>query len=130
MEYATKTRWQIRVAALVIFLLGFTAGILALNVYRAWAQRNPRTPEDRFEQLSSRLQLNAEQKPKVQQILNETREQLRALRKESEPRVVEIRRQADERIQQTLTPEQWQRFQQLKAEMGERRRHRRGSDNP
>ena len=129
MEYATKTRWQIRVAALVIFLLGFTAGILTLNVYRAWAYRNPSTPEDRFEKLSSRLQLTAEQKPKVQQILNETREQLRALRKESEPRVVEIRRQADERMQQTLTPEQWQRFQQLKAEMGERR-HRRDADKP
>lgn len=129
MEYPTKTRWQIRAAALVIFLLGFTAGILALNVYRAWAQRKPPTAEARFEQLSSRLQLNAEQKPKVQQIFNETREQLRALRKESEPRVVEIRRQADQRMQQTLTSEQWQRFQQLKAEMGERR-HRREAGKP
>jgi Spy/CpxP family protein refolding chaperone len=127
MEYITKTRWQVRVAAAVIFFLGFAAGILALNVYRAWAHRNAPTREDRIEQMAKELQLSAEQKTKVQQIFNDTREQLRALRKESEPKVAEIRRQADERIQQTLTPEQWQRFQQLRKDTwGSRRRSRDG----
>jgi Spy/CpxP family protein refolding chaperone len=127
MEYITKTRWQVRVAAGVIFVLGFAAGILTLNVYRAWAQRHPPTREDRIERMAKDLQLTADQKTKVLQVFNDTREQLRALRKESEPKVAEIRKQADERIQQTLTPEQWQRFQQLRKETwGERRR---GRDN-
>ncbi len=127
MEYITKTRWQVRVAAAVIFFLGFAAGILTLNVYRAWARRNPPTREDRIERIAKDLQLSAEQKTKVQQIFNDTREQLRGLRKESEPKVAEIRRQADERIQQTLTPDQWQRFQQLRKETwGSRRRSRDG----
>ena len=116
MEYITKTRWQVRVAAAVIFFLGFAAGILTLNVYRAWARRNPPTRDDRIERMARDLQLTAEQKTKVVQVFDDTREQLRALRKESEPKVTEIRRQADERIQQTLTPEQWQRFQQLRKE--------------
>src|SRR5437867_8938253 len=109
MNIIYKNRWQVRVAVAVIFLLGFAAGILALNVYRGLA-RNA-TPRDRFEQLSERLQLNADQKTKVQQIFGDTREQLRNLRKESEPKVNDIRQQADQKLQQVLNAEQWKQFQ-------------------
>ena len=118
MNNIVKNRWQVRVAAVIIFVLGFTAGILALNVYRGLVRADGR---DRFEQMSERLNLNTDQKTKVQQIFGDTREQLRALRKESEPRVNEIRRQADERLQQVLTDEQWKQFQTLRQEGRERR---------
>jgi Spy/CpxP family protein refolding chaperone len=121
MNEVTKSRWQVRLAAIVIFVLGFTAGILALNVYRSWA-RGGSGGRDRFEQLSQRLQLNEDQKTKMQQVFSDTREQLSALRRESEPKFNEIRRQADERMKQILTPEQWQQFQKSRDEM----RHRRG----
>jgi DNA anti-recombination protein RmuC len=124
MDKISKNRWQVRIAAVIIFLLGFAAGALALNAYRGWARARGATPVDRFEQLSNRLQLNSEQKTKVQQILGDTREQLRAVRKDSEPRVNEIRQQTDQRLQQVLTPDQWQRFQQMRNEM----RARRGRD--
>ena len=119
MNNIVKNRWQVRVAAAIIFVLGFTAGILALNLYRRVAHRDE--PRDRLEQLSQRLDLNADQKTKVQQIFSDTREQLRALRRESEPRVNEIRREADEKLQQVLTPDQWQRFQKIRSEARERR---------
>ena len=119
MNSIVRNRWQVRVAAAVIFVLGFTAGILALNVYRGLARAGG--SRDRMEQLTERLNLTADQKTKVEQILSDTREQLRALRRESEPRVVEIRRQADERMQQVLTPEQWTQFQSVRGEMRERR---------
>jgi len=122
MNNIVKSKWQVRIAAVVIFLLGFAAGVLALNVYRGWVRAaGPGRGEDRFEQMAARLQLNAEQKTKMQQILGDTREQLRALRKESEPRVSEIRKQTDQRVQQILTPDQWQRFQQMRDEMRSRR---------
>lgn len=124
MNNITRNRWQVRVAAAIIFVLGFTAGILALNIYRGLARPDGR---DRFDQLSERLNLNADQKTKVQQILGDTRDQLRALRRESEPRVDEIRRQADERLQQVLTEEQWQQFQTIR---NERRRGRGGRGGP
>jgi biopolymer transport protein ExbB/TolQ len=119
MNTTTKNRWQVRVAAAVIFVLGFTAGILALNVYRGMARNNG--PRDRMEQLSERLQLNADQKTKVKQILGNTRDQLRSLRQESEPKVNEIRRQADERMQQVLNEEQWKQFQTMRDEWRQRR---------
>ena len=124
MDNASKNRWQVRIAALVIFVLGFAAGILALNVYRGVAR--PRDPRDRFEQMAERLQMTADQKTKVQEIFADTREQLRAVRRESEPKMDEIRRQADGRLQTVLTPAQWQQFQKIRDEMRQRRGGRGG----
>jgi hypothetical protein len=123
MNITTKNRWQVRALAAVVFALGFTTGILAVNVYRGLAHNVPR---DRFDQLSQRLQLNADQKTKVQQIFGDTREELRVLRKEQEPKVNDIRRQADMKLQQVLTEQQWQQFQKVRDEM----RQRRERDNP
>jgi len=129
MNNIVRNKWQVRVAAAIIFVLGFTAGILALNLYRGLAHRGE--PRDRLEQLSQRLDLNADQKAKVQQIFSDTRDQLRALRREAEPRVNDIRSQADQKLQQVLTPEQWQKFQKIRAEGRDRRGGRgpRGDDN-
>ena len=121
MDNTNRNRWQVRIAATIIFLLGFVAGALALNAYRGWSRRPAASREARFDQMAERLQLNAEQKTKVQQILGDTREQLRALRKGSEPRVNEIRQQTDQKLQQVLNAEQWQKFQQMRDEMRSRR---------
>lgn len=129
MDNMVRNKWQVRIAAIVIFVLGFTAGMLALSAYRGWARNGGRTQADRFEQLATRLQLNADQKEKVRQIFGETRQRLQAERKESEPRVNEIRQQADQRLQQVLTAEQWQRFQQMRDDM-RARRSREGRDRP
>ena len=127
MDTVTKNRWQVRVAAAIIFVLGFVAGILALNVYRGW-MRNV-SPANRFDNLAERLNLNADQKTKVQEIFSDTREQLRALHKECEPRMDEIRRQADARLQTVLTPEQWQQFQKIRDERPRRGRGPRDDDH-
>ena len=125
MNIVAKNRWQVRIATGLIFVLGFVAGILALNVYRGLAHRGG-PPGNRMEMLAERLQLNEEQKTKVQEIFSDTRQELRALRKESEPRMDEIRRRADGRLQTVLTPEQWQKFQTVREEMRSRRGGRGG----
>lgn len=125
MDVSNKSKWQVRVAALLIFVLGVAAGALALNGYQRWSRsRAEGTRQQRFERMLDRLQLNADQKTQVHQILSETREQLQSLRKESEPRFDAIRQQADERLQKVLTPEQWKQFQQERDAM--RGRERRG----
>jgi Spy/CpxP family protein refolding chaperone len=120
MDTVSRNKWQVRGAAILIFVLGFAAGMLALGAYRAWARR-PAAPGDRFNQLASRLQLNDDQKTKVQQIFGDTRQQLQGMRKESEPRVNEIRQQTDQKLQQVLTPAQWNQFQQMRNETRTRR---------
>jgi len=125
MDYASKTKWRVRIAALVIFVLGFSAGALAFNVYRAWSRnRVEATRREGFDEMLDRLQLTGEQKTQVHQIISETRQQLQALRQEAEPRVNEIRQRTDERLQKVLTPDQWKQFQQKRDEMRSRRRGR------
>jgi len=124
MNNVTRNRWQVRVAAVIIFVLGFTAGILALNVYRGVVRGGGQG--NRFDALSERLNLTADQKTKVQEIFSDTREQLRAVRQETEPKMADIRRQADGRLQTVLTPEQWQQFQKLRDDRGGRRGRGRG----
>lgn len=124
MNNVAKNRWQVRIATVIIFVLGFTAGILAMNVYRRW----DRGPGNRIDELAERLQLTADQKTKVQEIFGDTREQLRAARQEMEPRMSEIRRQADGRLQTVLTPEQWEKFQRMREERQRRGRGPRGPD--
>lgn len=121
MSDVTGNRWQLRAAALAIFLLGAAAGALAPRAYHAWAGRQPQRAQ--LDGMIKRLRLDANQESQVRQILGETREQFRALRREAGPREQEIRRRADERLRQVLTDEQWRQFQQ---EMSERRGSRRG----
>lgn len=127
MDVTNKNKWQVRLAALLIFVLGFAAGALAFNAYkRLRRDRGDSSRQERFERMLDTLHLNDDQKTQVHQILSDTRQQLQSLRKESEPRFDEIRRQADERLQKVLTPEQWKQFQQERDKM---RGQRRGRDN-
>jgi Spy/CpxP family protein refolding chaperone len=116
----------VRAAALAIFVLGFAAGALAPAAYRAWVRGGDGGGRrDRFEKMSEDLKLTREQQEQVRQIFGETRTRLEALRRESEPRFAEIRRDADERLKQVLTPEQWEAFRKSREE-GRGRRGGRG----
>ena len=110
MDSTNKSKWRVRGAAVVIFVLGFAAGSLALNVYKRWARPAEPVRQNRFERMLDDLHLNADQKTQVHQILGDSRTQLQAVRNESEPRVAEIRRQADERLQKVLTPSNGRSF--------------------
>lgn len=118
-----NSQWPIRVAALAIFLLGFAAGALTLNVYhrqmRQQAMMNARP--NRFEQLTQQLGLTPEQKTQVEQILGDARARIGEVRKQSLPQMKEVREQTDERLKAVLTPQQWEKFQQMRQEWRLRR---------
>ena len=129
MNINSKSKWQVRLAAVLIFVIGFAGGALAFNAYQKWSRtRDSRGGERaaRFEAMLDRLQLSNDQKTQVKQIVDETRQQLDGLRKESEPRFNAIRQQADERLQKVLSPEQWKQFLQERDSMRGRGRRGRG----
>jgi len=130
MDRVRRSSWLVRAAALAIFLLGFAAGALAPSAYRAWVRDGGR--QGRLDKMSEDLKLTPGQKEQMRQIFGETRTRLEALRKESEPRFAEIRGDADERIRQVLTPEQWEEFRKSREEGrgGRRGRGRGGDDAP
>ena len=117
MNSNTKTKWQVRLAALIIFVIGFIAGALAMNIYRG--QQGPSAYGDRrgrFEETLDKLNLTQDQKTQVKAIFDDARAQLTQLRKESEPKFREVRKQTDERLKAVLEPEQWEQFQQIMSE--------------
>jgi len=122
MENSLNGKWKICMAVLGVFLLGFLAGALSVNVYRAQFSRVPREPRgEGFEQMLDRLKLTAEQRTQVEQIIKDSRSQIVEIRRQSEPRYKEIRKQTDERLQTVLSPQQWQQWQQMAHEMRGRR---------
>ena len=126
METRAKTKWQIRSAVLIIFLIGFVAGILTMDIYRSrQVMSASRDMRGRFDRIFDRLNLTPDQKDQVRSIFDDARAQLNEIRKESEPKSREVRRQTDDRLQAVLTPEQWQQFQQMTEEMRSKRPHRR-----
>ena len=124
MDSRTKSKWQVRLAVLVIFAIGFVAGGLAMNFYR---DRNRPAQSSMmrggFSRVVERLNLTPEQKEQVDAIVEEARAKLMEIRKESGPKFREVREQTDERLRAVLTPEQWEQFQQIMKENRPRRRH-------
>ena len=123
MAFGNKNQWQVRIAVLLIFAMGFAAGALSWNFYRSRHVFSP-GDRDRFDQVLDRLQLTAEQRTQVDQILSDARTRLVELRKQSEPGREEIRQQTDQRLQSVLTPDQWEQFRQAREAMRGRRRDR------
>jgi len=130
MDRINKTKWQVRGAAVIIFVLGLAAGALGLNAFQRWSNARGTPNAARFEQMLDRLELNADQKAQVHQIFANARAQLQEVRKAAQPRFAEIRQQTDEKLQNVLTPEQWQKFQREREEMRNRNPRRgRGPEN-
>jgi len=120
MNIESKSKWQIRIATLSIFILGFVAGAFALNAYYLWfGAAKPPTKQEKYEEAFKRLGLNDAQKAEVQKIFGETREKIQNIRQETDPRIQEIRTQNDEKLQKLLSAEQWQQFQQEREKIRE-----------
>jgi Spy/CpxP family protein refolding chaperone len=120
MNIESKSKWQIRIATLSIFILGFVAGAFALNAYYLWfgAAKTP-TKQEKYEEAFKSLGLTEAQKSEVQKTVGETRENIQKVRQETDPRIQEIRNQNDEKLQKILSPEQWQKFQQEREKIRE-----------
>lgn len=133
METSSKSKWQIRLAVLLIFVIGFIAGALAMSIYRDKVRAGLSSRGGRsgfgFERVMSRLNLSSEQETQVKDIFDDARSKLIELRKESGPKFGDVRRETDERLRAVLSPQQWEQFQQIVNEnKGRRGRGRRGGE--
>ncbi|MFY9553548.1 MAG: periplasmic heavy metal sensor [Blastocatellia bacterium] len=114
MDSKARSKWQVRLATITVFLIGAIAGGLAMNIYRAPQWSSSRAGgRGGFEQMLDKLDLSDDQRVQVREIFEDARKQLTELRKESEPKFREVRKNTDERLQAVLTAEQWEQFQQM-----------------
>lgn len=122
-----KEKWHVRLSVTGIFVLGFIAGALALNLYRESAQGPMGPPPHRtFGRFLDNLDLNSDQRTKVDQIIADSRRQLMEVRRESEPKMSEITRETQDKLKAVLTPDQWEKFQDQLSQMRARHHHRPG----
>ena len=124
-----KARLKIWAVLIAIFLLGCVTGAALDGIYRSRAgaerpEARGRNPEEQFETMRRELSLNDEQANAIRAILEESRNEFRALRAEVKPRYDEVRQRARTRMRALLNPEQQQRFDAKLAELDAHREER------
>lgn len=122
-----------RLIVLSIFIIGFAAGALSMNLYERLMNTGPpkrggNPPEVILKKIDQRVSLNSEQEARIKAILTETSEQYKQIRndmdpklKEFEPRFTEVRRKSRERIRAELSESQLPEFEKLLEEEDKRR---------
>ena len=127
-------RWQAFIALAFLFTLGVVAGGLGAHLYYARAlDRPPPGPPPFFgrlmgPRLERHLDLTPEQRSELREILEESRREAEAMRRELAPRMREVMSRTEERIRAILTPDQVERFEQLQRR--QRRRAERFFGDP
>jgi Spy/CpxP family protein refolding chaperone len=117
------TKLKIWLVLLVVFVLGGVTGAALGGLYRSRAssERSEKAMHERFEKMRRELNLTDEQTKAVSAILEETRNEYRALHTELKPRFDEPRQKARARIRALLSAEQQQKFD---AKVAQRDAHR------
>ena len=115
------TTLKIWLVLVIVFVLGCVTGVALTGLYRSRAsgdrpEARERAMNERFEKMRSELSLTDQQTTAVRTILDETRNEYRALRTELRPRFDEPRQKARARIRALLTPEQQQKFDAMVAQ--------------
>lgn len=121
MTLTGRTTFKIWMVLIAVFLLGSITGAAVTGLYRsrASAGRNGRDRgkhEQRFEKMRQELSLTDQQAADLRTILDQTRNEYRALREELRPRFEEPRMRARTKIRALLNAEQQTKFDALVAQ--------------
>jgi len=112
------------------FLLGCVAGSIANHLYQSRIKNTPTkqgfrpAPRDIVEDMGRDLNLSADQKDKLKEIVQQSRERYRALSTQFRPQYDVIRNETNQQIRQILNEEQKARFEKTIKEMDERHKNR------
>ena len=125
MESSGNSQSKARLIVVSVFVIGFAAGALSLNLYQ---RLNPSSKKDGprggaeflIKRMNEEVGLASDQQDKIKKILDETGEKYRALRKELDPsikpfesRFNAVREESRDRIRALLTPEQLPKYEEM-----------------
>jgi Spy/CpxP family protein refolding chaperone len=121
-----RTTIKIWLVLLVVFVLGSVTGAALTGLYKSragggGAEARERAMHERFEKMRTELQLTDQQTTSVRSILDETRNEYRAVRTELRPRFEEPRLKARARIRALLNPDQQAKFDAKMAQQDAQR---------
>lgn len=124
MDDKTFGRTKAKLVVLAIFVLGFAAGALSMNLYGKMTSRSGGRWDPRMgalEKMNQRLNLTPEQQQQVEVILEETFERYGDIKKDIAPRFNTVRQQSRDRMRTVLTPEQLLKYEEMVQESDKRR---------
>jgi len=120
-----NTTLKVWLVLVVVFILGsFTGGAITGAVagfYRGMSHADRNAPRDKMEKLRRDLSLTDDQVKSVGAILDETKNEYKALRTELKPRFEEPRQKARAQIRALLSAEQQQKFDAMVAKVDAQR---------
>lgn|GEM_PF-1177002 len=140
MDAENPNQKKARLIVLAIFVIGFTAGALSMNLYERFNsespedKRGPRNPSVRFsEMMTERLKLTTDQQTEIRTILDETFGKYKEIRQQMDEdpgvkkhmsRLDEARLQGREKMRAVLMPEQLPEYEKMVKEFDEQRQQR------
>ena len=116
-----NTTLKVWLVLVVVFILGSFTGGAVTGFYRTMSHPDRNSGRDKMEKLRRDLSLTDDQMKSVSTILDETKNEYKALRAEVKPRFDEPRQKARARIRALLTPEQQQKFDAFVAQQDAQR---------
>lgn len=125
MEPKSNSQSKARLIVVSVFVIGFAAGALALNLYqklsRSSSDNMPRNgTEFLLRRMNDKVGLSSDQQEQIKKILDETNDKYKDLRSEMEPRIKDfeprfnaVRQESRDRIRALLGPEQLPKYEQM-----------------
>jgi len=125
MESNSNSQSKARLIVLSVFVIGFAAGALALNLYQSLNGSNKKDPrrggtEFLIGKMNEEVGLTGDQQEKIRKILEETSEKYKQIRveidplvKPFEPRFNTVRQESRDRIRALLTPDQLPKYEEM-----------------
>jgi uncharacterized membrane protein len=123
----TSSQTKARLIVITVFVIGFAAGALSLNLYqRLTSPASPRS-DDRagliIQKMNDKVGLTSEQQARIREILDGTVKKYIDIRKEMEPRIKDfeprfnaVRQQQRDEIRALLTEKQMPKFDEMVQE--------------
>lgn len=128
MESKTSSQTKARLIVIAVFVIGFAAGALSLNLYqRLTSPASPNNSDDRagvlIQKMNQRMDLTSDQQTRIREILTGTMKKYGELRKEMEPRIKDfeprfnaVRQQQRGEIRALLDEKQLPKFEEMVQE--------------
>ncbi len=124
MEHSGKKNRIVKRTVVALAAALALAGLVALSAQARgpnWGGHKP-SPDRVAARLAERLDLSADQKARVQEILEQNMAKRAEIREEGRTKMESLRDETDKRFASVLTPEQMTKLRALREERRERRR--------
>lgn len=125
MESNSNSQSKARLIVVAVFVIGFAAGALALNLYQSLNGSNRKDPrrggtEFLIGRMNEEVGLSSDQQEKIRKILDETSEKYKQIRveidplvKPFEPRFNVVRQESRDRIRTLLSSDQLPKYEEM-----------------